>query len=123
LPGPPARLSRGSFHETHFMSPVTPRFVVRSRFVIANGMVEQVRAAFRSRPHVVDSAPGFVRMEVLSPTDRPEEIWLMTYWSDPESYREWHGGHTYRESHAGIPKGLKLVGAETEIRQLDFICA
>ena len=96
---------------------------VRSRFVIANGMVEQVRAAFRNRPHLVDGAPGFMRMEVLSPMDRPEEIWLMTYWTDPQSCRQWHGSHAYRDSHAGIPKGLKLIGAETEIRQLDFICA
>lgn len=105
------------------MSAVTPGFAMRSRFVIANGMVEQVREAFRNRPHAVDSAPGFLRMEVLSPAYRSEEIWLMTYWTDRESYCEWHGSHLYRESHAGIPKGLKLIGAETEIRHLDFICA
>ena len=98
-------------------------FAVRSRFVIANGMVEQVRAAFRARPHLVDAAPGFVRMHVLSPTDRPEEIWLMTYWTDRQSYVDWHRSHAYRDSHAGIPKGLKLIGSETEIRQLEFIAA
>jgi heme-degrading monooxygenase HmoA len=99
-----------------------PTFAVRSRFVIANGMVDEVRASFRERPHRVDAASGFVRMEVLSPADRPEEIWLMTYWTDAQSYRDWHSSHMYRESHAGIPKGLKLVGRETEIRQLDVIC-
>lgn len=99
-----------------------PLVAVRSRFVIANGMVGEVRAAFRNRPHHVDAAPGFIRMEVLSPTDRPEEIWLMTYWADAQSYRDWHGSHLYRDSHAGIPKGLKLIGRETEIRQLEVIC-
>lgn len=99
-----------------------PAFAVRSRFVIANGMTQEVRAAFRQRPHLVDAAPGFVRMEVLSPADRPEEIWLMTYWTDAESYRVWHGSHHYRDSHAGIPKGLKLLGRETEIRSLEVIC-
>lgn len=97
-------------------------FAVRSRFVIANGMVEEVRAAFRNRPHLVDAAPGFVKMAVLSPSDRPEEIWLMTYWRDRQSYVDWHGSHLYRSSHAGIPKGLKLVGAETQIRHLDVVC-
>ena len=105
------------------MSSGTPTFAVRSRFVIANGMVEEVRAAFRNRPHRVDSAPGFLQMEVLSPTDRPQEIWLMTYWTDRQSYVDWHGSHMSRDSHAGIPKGLKLIGSETEIRQLDYICA
>lgn len=99
-----------------------PAFAVRSRFVIANGMVEQVRAAFRNRPHLVDAAPGFVNMVVLSPSDRPEEIWLMTYWTDRQSYVDWHSSHQYHASHGGIPKGLKLIGAETEIRQLDVVC-
>jgi len=103
-------------------SNVVSAFAVRSRFVIANGMIEEVRAAFRSRPHLVDTAPGFVKMAVLSPVDRPEEIWLMTYWADRQSYVDWHGSHMYRDSHAGIPKGLKLIGAETEIRQLDVVC-
>lgn len=97
-------------------------FAMRSRFVIANGMHEEVRAAFRRRPHLVDSAAGFIRMEVLSPLDRPAEIWLMTYWTSQQSYRDWHASHLYRDSHAGIPKGLRLVGQETEIRQLEVVC-
>lgn len=54
-------------------------FVVVSRFAIANDMLDSVRQAFKSRPHRVDQEPGFIRMEVLSPTDKPEEIWLKTY--------------------------------------------
>lgn len=96
--------------------------VVRSKFVIANDMGAEVRAAFRARPHLVDDAPGFVRMEVLSPVDRPDEIWLMTYWTDRASFTAWHHSHLYRDSHAGIPRGLKLVRGETEIRELEFVC-
>jgi hypothetical protein len=58
-------------------------FVALSRFTIANGMEEEVKAAFRARPHGVDHAPGFVRMEVLCPFDRPQEIWLITHWRCP----------------------------------------
>ena len=54
-------------------------FVAHSRFVVANGMEDEVRKAFRERPHLVDSVSGFIRMEVLSPADRPQEFWLMTY--------------------------------------------
>ena len=97
--------------------------VALSKFVVANGMVADVKAAFRSRPHLVDGVPGFLRMEVLSPRDRPEEIWLLTYWSDPESYRAWHHSHLYHDSHKGIPKGLKLVPGETSIRELEHVCS
>lgn len=91
-------------------------FVALSRFTIQNDMGEEVRAAFRARPHLVDDAPGFVRMEVMSPVDAPKEIWLVTYWTDATSYRTWHHGHTYRASHQGIPKGLKLVPKSAQIR-------
>jgi heme-degrading monooxygenase HmoA len=95
--------------------------VVLSKFVVANGMVAEVKEAFRRRPHLVDRAAGFVRMEVLSPRDRPEEIWLVTWWTDPDSYRTWHRGHSYRESHKGIPKGLKLARGETIVREFEQV--
>lgn len=79
-------------------------------------MEAAVAAAFRERPHLVDSAPGFVRMDVLSPAEDASEFWLVTYWTDEASFREWHGSHAYRDSHAGIPTGLKLDPAATELR-------
>jgi len=95
---------------------------VLSRFVVANGLANEVKAAFRGRPHSVDLQPGFVRMEVLSPQDAPNEIWLLTYWHSEADYREWHRSHSYRESHAGMPKGLKLVPSATQVKLFDFVC-
>jgi heme oxygenase (mycobilin-producing) len=83
--------------------------VALSRFTIANGMAEEVRAAFRQRPHLVDRAPGFLGMEVMSPVGDAAEIWLVTRWCDERSYHSWHRSHKYHESHKGIPRGLKLV--------------
>jgi heme-degrading monooxygenase HmoA len=90
--------------------------VALSRFTIANGMSEEVRAAFLERPHLVDSAHGFLGLEVMSPLGDTAEIWLVTRWSDEQSYLSWHRGHDYHQSHKGIPKGLKLVPKTTEIR-------
>jgi heme-degrading monooxygenase HmoA len=94
---------------------------VLSRFVVANDLTDKVKEAFLNRPHSVDQCPGFVRLEVLSPRDAPNEIWLLTYWEDEWSYREWHSSHSYRESHAGIPKGLKLVPSATQLRFFDLV--
>lgn len=105
------------------ISPAPQGFVAISRFTIANGMTAQVKAAFRARPHLVDSASGFCRMEVISPVDHPEEIWLITFWTDEESFRTWHRSHMYRDSHKGIPKGLKLVPGETEIRHFEHVAS
>jgi heme-degrading monooxygenase HmoA len=99
------------------------RFVALSQFTIANGMMEQVKEAFRNRPHLVDSAPGYVRMEVIVPADNPDEIWLITYWTDEESYRVWHRSHEYHESHRGIPKVLKLVPGSARIRFFEHVAS
>ncbi|MEO6874845.1 MAG: antibiotic biosynthesis monooxygenase [Opitutaceae bacterium] len=100
-----------------------PAFVALSKFVVANEKTSEVKAAFRGRPHLVDGAAGFVRMEVLSPLDRPDEIWLVTFWTDAVSYRTWHHSHLYRDSHRGIPASLKLVPGETKIREFEHVCS
>lgn len=99
----------------------TPKFVALSRFIIANDMTEAVKQAFVARPHLVDHASGFVRMDVLSPQEKPEEIWLVTYWTDEESFRTWHGSDLHHESHKGIPRGLKLVPGSAEVRHFEYV--
>lgn len=106
---------------TAAVPPAVSTFVALSKFVIANDKTAEVKAAFRQRPHLVDDQPGFVRMEVLSPIDRPEEIWLVTYWTDAASFKLWHHSHLYHESHQGIPKGLKLVPGEQQIRHFEHV--
>ena len=96
-------------------------FLAVSKFKVANGMSEEVRAAFAARPHLVDDAPGFVRMEVFRPVDDHDEFWLLTWWRDEASFREWHHGHLYRDSHKGIPRGLKLDPAATQLRFFEKI--
>jgi heme oxygenase (mycobilin-producing) len=88
-------------------------FLSMSRFRVGNDLDEAVREAFIKRPHRVDEAAGFVRMEVASPTEDPKEFWLLTWWTDQASFQAWHKSHAYRESHSGIPKGLRLDPTRT----------
>jgi len=96
-------------------------FIALSQFTVANGMTEQVKDAFAQRPHLVDGAPGFLRLEVISPLDDRDEIWLLTYWRDEESFKAWHHSHLYRDSHKGIPKGLKLVPKSARLRFFEHV--
>src|SRR5690348_5238441 len=98
-------------------------FVALSRFTIANDMDEEVKNAFRARPHAVDSAPGFLRLDVLAPQENSKEIWLLTHWQDRESFEQWHKSHQYRDSHAGIPKGLKLVPKSARLTFFDYVAS
>jgi heme-degrading monooxygenase HmoA len=97
-------------------------FIALSRFVVANQMEEQVKLAFKHRPHQVDHCPGFIRMEVISPLDRVQEIWLLTYWHDQISYQNWHNSPSYKEIHQAMPAGLKLLPDHTELRFFEHIC-
>ena len=91
-------------------------FVAFSKFKVRNGMSGEVRAAFVNRPHLVEDAPGFIRMEVLTPADDPDEFWLLTFWIDEPSFRTWHDGPAHRQSHDRIPRGLKLHPEATQVR-------
>ena len=92
-----------------------------SRFRIANGMAAAVHEAFRNRPRLADEAPDFIRIDVFSTKGCPEEIRLINFWTDEESYRASHHSHVYHDSHAGIPKGLKLVLGSIAIEFFDHI--
>jgi heme-degrading monooxygenase HmoA len=96
--------------------------LIISKFKVANGMANEVEHAFLNRPHEVERAAGFVRMEVVRPCDEPNEFWLLTHWSDLASYEEWHKSPAHHQSHKSIPKGLKLDPTATQVRVFDHIC-
>jgi heme-degrading monooxygenase HmoA len=84
-------------------------------------MALEVKDAFRNRPHFVDNAEGFVKMDVISPLESPEEIWLITFWRDEASFRAWHKSDAHRASHKFIPKGLKVVPGSTQVRLFEHV--
>lgn len=96
-------------------------FVGCSRFRVVNGMEGQVRDAFLARPHLVDEAQGFVRMEVLQGQDDPAVFVLVTYWRDAECFDRWFKSDAHRASHSGIPKGLKVAPGSVELLRLELI--
>jgi heme-degrading monooxygenase HmoA len=98
-------------------------FVAMSRFAVANAKLAEVKAAFRKRPGLVDRADGFLRMDVISPEKKPEEIWLITYWRDRRSFLDWHHSPSHKASHRQIPKGLKLDPKRTVLEFFEHVTA
>ena len=93
-----------------------------SRFKVANGLEEKVKEAFLERPHLVDHVPGFLGMETFTEEKDASAFYLLTRWTDAESFRAWHASPAHHESHRGIPKGLKLEPSFTKIFVLDRLC-
>jgi heme-degrading monooxygenase HmoA/hemerythrin-like domain-containing protein len=92
-----------------------------SRFRVANRMEEEVKRAFFNRPHLVDKVPAFLGMETFADADDPTVFYLVTRWTDAESFRIWHKSANHRLSHKFIPKGLKLDPQYTKLTILDRI--
>jgi hypothetical protein len=82
-------------------------------------MEGEVKEAFFNRPHLVDSVPAFLGMETFTDAADPTIFYLVTRWTDVESFRAWHGSAEHRLSHEFIPKGLKLDPTFTKIAILD----
>lgn len=95
---------------------------VLSRFSVANGMEAEVRQAFVNRPHLVENAPGFLRLDVLSPAEHPAEFWLLTYWESEQHFRDWHKNHRH-ESHQLMPKGLRLDASNTKVQVFHHVAS
>ena len=88
---------------------------VISRFRVRNGLEKEVREAFANRPRLVENAAGFCGIEVLTDSSDPSIFLLLTRWTDEESFRVWHRSEAHHQSHAWIPKGLKLDAAFTSV--------
>ncbi len=96
-------------------------FVALSIFEVVNNMIEEVKDAFINRPHFVENADGFIKLEVLCPIENKNEIWLITYWDKEESYKNWFKSESHKMSHEFMPKGLKLNPEKTSLLKFDFI--
>lgn len=92
-----------------------------SRFRIANGLEAQVREAFINRPHLVDGAPGFLGMETFTDHADGTIFYLITRWTDSSSFHKWHQSRAHQQSHAFIPRGLKLDSSQTKVLELERI--
>jgi len=90
-----------------------------SQFRVRNGMEEDVRRAFANRPGLVESADGFLGIEVYRGADDPSIFYLVTDWETREHYEAWHGSDAHKESHAGIPAGLKLDSDFTSVTVME----
>jgi signal transduction histidine kinase len=90
-----------------------------SRFRVANGMEQAVADAFSNRPGLVDAWPGFLGLETFTDTTDPAVFYLATRWTHRAAFHEWHHSAAHRESHRGMPKGLRLDPSETQLVELE----
>jgi heme oxygenase (mycobilin-producing) len=88
---------------------------VISRFRVRNGLEEEVRRAFINRPRLVENAPGFCGLDVMTDAADPSVFLLLTRWTDEASFQNWHRSEAHHQSHCFMPRGLKLDPSFTSV--------
>jgi heme-degrading monooxygenase HmoA len=63
-------------------------------------------SAFRARAGLVDSASGFLGLEVWQSDRDPGELVMVSRWTDRGSFRDYMRSEEHRVSHARIPRDL-----------------
>ena len=84
-------------------------YVSMSRLRVDPAQSDALVAAFRRRAHLVDSAPGFVDLEVWRSDRDPEEVLMVSRWRDRAAFTTYMRSPEHRVSHERIDPGLQAA--------------
>ncbi|MCG7873045.1 MAG: antibiotic biosynthesis monooxygenase [Candidatus Thiodiazotropha lotti] len=80
-------------------------FIVANRVPVAEAYQEMFEARFQARSGQIDKQPGFVRMQVLKPSNPDTPYIVLTSWQDRAAFENWVGSDDFRQAHANpMPK-------------------
>jgi heme oxygenase (mycobilin-producing) len=84
-------------------------YVSMSRLRVAASESGALVDAFRRRAHLVDDAPGFVDLEVWRSDRDPEEVLMVSRWTDRASFTAYMRSEEHKVSHARIDPALQAA--------------
>ena len=76
-------------------------FVMMNRMTVPQEKREVFEQMFLSRAKAVDRRPGFLKAEILRPTEGNEYV-VMTHWESESAFNGWVGSEEYREGHKRV---------------------
>ena len=86
--------------------------VVSNRIQVAAGYEAEFEKRFEGRARLVETQPGFVRLEILKPLDvdlhgrtqgGSEYYVVLTHWESKEDFVRWTESPAFREAHSNRP--------------------
>jgi heme-degrading monooxygenase HmoA len=84
-------------------------YVSMSRLRVAASESGALVEAFRARAHLVDDARGFVDLEVWRSDRDPEEILMVSRWTDRAAFTAYMRSEEHKVSHARIDPALQAA--------------
>ena len=83
--------------------------VVANRIPVAKGYEKAFEERFGKRLRLVESAPGFLRNEILRPI-RGDHYVVLVYWETREAFEAWSQSDAFRQAHAEHPPAQMFSG-------------
>lgn len=78
-------------------------FVASNRFAVAEGQGEALVERFVDGTGSVADQPGFVRFDLLAPTDEGDTYVGQTYWESRADFEAWTASEAFHDAHADRP--------------------
>ncbi len=73
--------------------------VAVNRIFVKKEFQKEFESRFRDRIRMVEQQPGWLRTEILCPTDG-EDYLVMTWWRSKEDFERWVESAAFRKAHA-----------------------
>lgn len=93
--------------------------VVSNRIQVAPGQEEAFEKRFAGRAGLVETRPGFIRLEILRPKTVPmhgqvlggsDYYVVLTYWESEQAFLAWTESDDFRQAHANRPPKEMFAG-------------
>lgn len=75
-------------------------FVVMNRIPVNSEYAEQFEDRFRTRAGEVDQMPGFIRNQVLRPSNPDDPYVVLTMWQSKADFEAWVNSDAFTKGHA-----------------------
>ena len=97
-------------------------FVAINFITCADHYKERFEELFRTRAGAIDRMPGFIRVEILRPTEDGGHYLIMSHWESEENFKTWTKSPEFLEGHKRAfseIKEMKERGEESPLKS-DF---
>ncbi len=96
--------------------------VVENRLFVADEYADQFVERFRDSMGKVESQPGFVKFELLTPANPDTDSYIsQTYWESMEDFQAWTDSDAFADAHDDHPpKDMFTASHELEVHEVAF---
>ena len=95
--------------------------LVSNRIPVNPDYAEAFEETFRNRAGRVENMEGFVRFQILRPTQEGQPYVVQTFWESMEAFENWKNGEAFQAQHGrsrALPDEALLGRPQIEVHEI-----